>query len=717
MKTNKQLLLTLVFVILGLNLFSQVIISSDTNDVANPSAALEIRSTTKGLLPPRMTADQRDAIVNPAPGLIIYCVNCGDYGVLQLRNNYQWVDILNGPLSGANYAPVASNVNISGTTIVFNTLTATYTYSDVENNQEGTSLYNWYRADNASGLNEVQIDNAHSLTYNSTETDFLKYIRFGVIPIATIGTNPGLEAKSAWTAQILSLAPEAHNVAQTGNITVGSILIGTYTFADPTNTPEGTSIYKWYRADNNQGLNEVLINGATGLQYSLQVADFGKYIRFAVIPVSSDGTVSHGEEAKSPTYAGAILANAAPIATNVAQSGTAINGNTLVGSYTYTDLENNTEGTSTYKWYIANDATGSGETEIVGANTISLALQTLYVGKYVRFSVTPIASNGTSTGNEVKASFIGPVQNAVPKATNLIIAGKITTGSSVTASYTYSDLENDLESGSTIKWYRSDNTNGDNEVLILGENSTTYVLKDADVNRVIRFSVTPKAATGTSTGLEVKSDFQGPIIFEVICGVTVLTSGVNVGVMISTSTAQTNNGIVEKYCYNNIESNCIKYGGLYQWNEAMGYAAATNANPSTVKGLCPTGYHIPSDLEFSQYEYCVESTIAPIGTTTLATFQNNTSDRGTNAGLKMKSISPNWDGTNASGFYALGAGRVYNGVSSQIGTALASYSYFWTASQLNASTAYGRDLRTALNGIGRQQNAKTVASSIRCFKD
>ena len=713
MKTNKQLLLTLVFVILGLNLFSQVIISSDTNDVANPSAALEIRSTTKGLLPPRMTADQRDAIVNPAPGLIIYCVNCGDYGVLQLRNNYQWVDILNGPLSGTNYAPVATNVSVSGTTIVFNTLTATYTYSDVEGNQEGTSLYNWYRADNASGLNEVQIDNAHSLTYNSTETDFLKYIRFGVIPIAAIGTNPGLEVKSAWTAQILSLAPEAHNVAQTGNITVGSILTGAYTYADPTNTPEGTSIYKWYRADNNSGLNEILIIGATGLQYTIQPADLGKYIRFAVIPVSSDGTVSHGDEVKATIYSGAILDNVAPIATAVTQSGIAINGKTLVGTYTYSDYENDIENNSTIKWFVADDNIGTNEQEIVGANSLTYVLQTSNIGKYIRFAVIPKSSTGTTTGVVTKSTtFIGPILNALPEAQNVAITGNLSTGSFITANYTYYDLENDAQSGVTYKWYRSDNSSGLNRTLIAGASSNTYLLSDADLNRFISVSVTVQSSTGRSPGDETFSPLHGSIIFLVQCGVQVLTSTLNVGVMIPSTTLQTNNGILEKYCYNNAEENCLTYGGFYNWKEAMNYAPSSSSNPGTAQGICPTGFHIPSDLEFSRYEYCVESTMDTIGPVPLVTFQTMNGARGTRLAVKLKSAT--WSGTNISGFSILPSGIRYpNGTTSGRN----SISYIWTSTSSNSLYSWIRYFSNSTTGVFRQSGDMNYGFSVRCFKN
>jgi uncharacterized protein (TIGR02145 family) len=47
----------------------------------------------------------------------------------------------------------------------------------------------------------------------------------------------------------------------------------------------------------------------------------------------------------------------------------------------------------------------------------------------------------------------------------------------------------------------------------------------------------------------------------------------------------------EKYCYDESEQNCSDYGGLYQWNEAMNY------NTSGV-GLCPDGWHIPSEADF-----------------------------------------------------------------------------------------------------------------------
>ncbi|MFH0761652.1 MAG: fibrobacter succinogenes major paralogous domain-containing protein [Bacteroidota bacterium] len=54
-----------------------------------------------------------------------------------------------------------------------------------------------------------------------------------------------------------------------------------------------------------------------------------------------------------------------------------------------------------------------------------------------------------------------------------------------------------------------------------------------------------------------------------------------------------NNGIVEKYCYNNDINNCTLYGGLYDWDEAMGYSDTEGA-----QGICPEGWHMPSDNDW-----------------------------------------------------------------------------------------------------------------------
>jgi uncharacterized protein (TIGR02145 family) len=66
---------------------------------SNSSAALEISSTEKGFLPPRMTNVQRDNISRPPDGLIIWCNNCGRNGELQVFNGTAWTNLAGGSTS------------------------------------------------------------------------------------------------------------------------------------------------------------------------------------------------------------------------------------------------------------------------------------------------------------------------------------------------------------------------------------------------------------------------------------------------------------------------------------------------------------------------------------------------------------------------------------------------------------------------------------------
>ena len=65
-------------------------------DFPHSSAQLEVMSTNKGLLPPRMTLVQRDAIVSPVAGLMIYCSDCGSSGELEVYNGTAWTNVVGG---------------------------------------------------------------------------------------------------------------------------------------------------------------------------------------------------------------------------------------------------------------------------------------------------------------------------------------------------------------------------------------------------------------------------------------------------------------------------------------------------------------------------------------------------------------------------------------------------------------------------------------------
>ena len=81
----------------------KVIVGSSTS--ASTSALLEVNSTTQGFLPPRMTRSQRDNINTPVSGLIVWCINCGPVGELQVYSeNASWTNLAGTPAAGL-YTP------------------------------------------------------------------------------------------------------------------------------------------------------------------------------------------------------------------------------------------------------------------------------------------------------------------------------------------------------------------------------------------------------------------------------------------------------------------------------------------------------------------------------------------------------------------------------------------------------------------------------------
>jgi hypothetical protein len=80
----------------------------------NASAALDITSTSKGLLFPRLTSIERANIANPTAGMIIYCTNCGTKGELEIYNGSSWVKTSNSAAAAA--VPILTTTAISSIT-------------------------------------------------------------------------------------------------------------------------------------------------------------------------------------------------------------------------------------------------------------------------------------------------------------------------------------------------------------------------------------------------------------------------------------------------------------------------------------------------------------------------------------------------------------------------------------------------------------------------
>jgi uncharacterized protein (TIGR02145 family) len=79
------------------------------------SAKLDVTSTNSGLLPPRMTYAQRNAIVNPVAGLIIYCTDCAN-GEMQYYNGTTWMQMTVALGSVPFVVPTVTTIPISSIT-------------------------------------------------------------------------------------------------------------------------------------------------------------------------------------------------------------------------------------------------------------------------------------------------------------------------------------------------------------------------------------------------------------------------------------------------------------------------------------------------------------------------------------------------------------------------------------------------------------------------
>lgn len=102
-------------------------------------------------------------------------------GMLTINGNFidnqQFMVILNGSAFN-NTSPSVSALAMSGPPVLYQTLTASYTYSDPENHAEGTSLYQWYRVNETS----TPITGANGLSYQITSDDIGSQIKFEVTP-------------------------------------------------------------------------------------------------------------------------------------------------------------------------------------------------------------------------------------------------------------------------------------------------------------------------------------------------------------------------------------------------------------------------------------------------------------------------------------------------------------------------------------------------------
>ncbi len=188
-----------------------------------------------------------------------------------------------------------------------------------------------------------------------------------------------------------------------------------------------------------------------------------------------------------------------------------------------------------------------------------------------------------------------------------------------------------------------------------------------------------------------------------------MAENLNIGIQIINSQNSEDNDIIEKHCYDNNVIYCDVYGGMYQWDEMMNYSSAEG-----LQGICPNGWHIPTDNEWKILEGFVDSQNG-IG----STLWDDESCRGFDVGFNLKSTNgwfENGNGSDSFGFTALPAGFCDNlGVFNNLDAVAA----FWssTISPYGINYAWYRNISSFEDHVCRYQHVDEYKHSLRCVLD
>jgi len=167
-----------------------------------------------------------------------------------------------------------------------------------------------------------------------------------------------------------------------------------------------------------------------------------------------------------------------------------------------------------------------------------------------------------------------------------------------------------------------------------------------------------------------------------------------------------NYDVVGSVCYDNDPANCDKYGRLYKWATAMALPDSCNGIKCTSiigtkhKGICPSGWHIPSDDDWA----------------TLANFVGAST-----AGTKLKATSGwnNYNGKSGNGQDTYGFAALPGGFGNSDGSFAnaGGHGLWWSASEDNSDSAYYRVMSYSYEGVYYFNYDKDLLFSVRCVQD
>ena len=171
-----------------------------------------------------------------------------------------------------------------------------------------------------------------------------------------------------------------------------------------------------------------------------------------------------------------------------------------------------------------------------------------------------------------------------------------------------------------------------------------------------------------------------------------------------------------RYYPDDNSTNVSDYGYLYNWAAVMNGSASSEANPSGVQGICPDGWHVPSEDEWDELENYVSSQSQYLcGGSSLRIAKALASEEGWNSSTDNCVVGYNPIANNATGFSARPAGG-YFGYYSGFGYSAT----FWSATQYHSNSNNAYFLRLSYDSYGHMYGYgtdKDLGYSVCCVRN
>lgn len=777
--------------LLGMTLFISVLCNAQVGiGTTMPEGALDITSTTSGILLPRMNSTERDAISTPINAMLIFNTSNNSFEVYKTTCTC-WVAVTDGGNNPANNlvntAPTASALNYTGEFRDGGTATIVYTYADAQGDAEGATTLQWEIANDAIGTSKTNLSTGASATFGPAEAG--RYVRIKVTPRAATGILNGIAYYGAWTQVVAATLPYGSALSVTGTVAQGSELTGVYTFNGGSGTENALgSTYNWQSATNNVGLgiqNIAFPEGATAHTTTITPlsTEIGRYIRFGV-RATDNASLSATNFVYSDWVGPVTLAaEAAPTVSNLTFSPASPGFNVmLTASYTYADANEDPEGASLFQWYTADDATGTNQTAIAGATAATFTVTIMQATKFIGVGVTPVAATGTTTGTQVvyydptasvgaaTFTFTGAAQtsnnfyvnrvmdasDAIDVSINVTTPGTISFSTTTVNGYSFSGGGTYTAGAHTVTLTAAGtqtayNAAGDAFTITgvgastettsltvnnvkLGANFTTHyngITDGVSSNNLLATYTTGETFNNNGTCVSKPISASACVGTDItIAGNTYPIATINGQCWMTQNLNELPNGVAINgtqwlasspgdlgyYGYYNTGTvngtagwsttePAAGEGLLYQWSAAM-----LGSTTERAKGICPSGWHIPSDCEWMYLEHGQGMSLSEQAINN--NWRANTRDNQGTPGYKLRSVGTGQ--TNASGFSGLLAGnRLTNGTFN----ARASVGSWWSSSATSATSAIVRALNTGNRGVYRDSFSKAGGFSVRCLQD